>query len=315
MSKINNFIIFGAISAYQNTQIMKRNLFIWVFLILTFLFSQLSAQVVPPESVRPAQKARTKTSSSPAPGTGKKAKKSNVPKGGAGEATDVVTLNLSSLAFSNLSLRFEHRLKGKLSVGIGAGYLLTGILPNIAPYDALVTTNELGIQPSNGAFSGFNATPEIRLYPFSKRGAPYGFYLSLFGRYFDYDWKVPYVSIDSGTGDKFEANGTFSVSGIGGGANFGVQFLIKDRVVIDWFFLGGGVASSSFSGEVSSPNIVDDLDYYEDIASDLNSFYGDIPSFNNENLTVNFEKEKASFELKSQLLPIVRVGLAIGVAF
>jgi hypothetical protein len=291
---------------------MKRNLFFGVFILLTFFFSQLSAQVIPPESVRPPGKASTTTSP---PGSGKKAKKPKADKGSDGEATDVVTLNLTSLGLSNLSLRFEHRLKGKLSVGLGAGYLLSGILPNATPYDAFVSTNEFGIQPSSGEFSGFNATPEIRLYPFSKRGAPYGFYVSLFGRYFNYDWKVPYVSQDPNSGDKFTANGTFNVSGIGGGTTLGAQFLIKDRVVIDWFFLGGGVASSTLSGEVTSPDITDDLAYYEDLGIDIKSFYGGIPSFNEENLTVNFEKEKASFELKNQLLPIFRVGLAIGIAF
>jgi len=293
---------------------MKRNLFFGVFIILTFFFSQVSGQVIPPESIGSPRKGRTSTS--PPPNSGKKAKKPKGERAGAGEATDVVTLNLSSLAFSNLSLRFEHRLKGKLSFSLGAGYMLTGILPNLAPYDVIAPSNELGIQPSLGKFSGFNATPEIRLYPFSKRGAPYGFYLSLFGRYYNYGWDVPYISsIDPNTGDQLTANGDFTISGLGGGTTLGAQFLIKDRVVIDWFFTGGGVASATFSGEVSSPNITDDLAYYEDIGADLETFYGDLPGINSSNLMVDIENEKASFSLSNQLLPIIRVGLAVGVAF
>lgn len=286
---------------------MKRKLFFGVFILLTFFCYQLSAQVIPPESIRHGGKFSRSNNK------GKKAKKAKSDK--MGGASDVVTLNLTSLSVSNLSLRFEHRLKGKLSVGLGAGYLLPGILPNVLPYESLVTINDVGIQPSGGEFSGFNATPEIRLYPFSKRGAPYGFYLSLFGRYFNYDWKVPYISAETGSGDKTTSNGTFNVSGLGGGLSMGAQFLIKDRVVIDFFFLGGGLASSSLSGDVSNPNITGDMNFYDDIGVDLKDFYGDIPSFNSDKLTVSSENERVSFELSNQLFPILRVGLGLGIAF
>ncbi len=284
---------------------MKRNLFHGVFIILSFFFSQIYAQVIPPEFIGHPQKG-----AKPSPSGNTKTKKAKVP-GGSGEATDVVTLNLTSLSLANVSLRYEHRLKGKLSAGLGAGYVLGGLLPNLLPYESLIPPGEAGLQLSAGEISGFSATPELRLYPFSKRGAPYGFYISLFGRYFDYDWKVPYI----GAVDTLSANGTFSLSGIGGGTTLGVQFLIKNRFVIDWYITGGGLAKAKIRGEVSSPTITEDLAFYEDIGADMVAFYGGIPGFNPANLMVDIEKEKATFELNNQLWPIFRLGLSIGIAF
>jgi len=307
-SKINNFDYFGGNPANLNTQKMKRSLFYLVFILCYFISLPLYSQVIPPESIRSGRKGSVTTSPSP------KSTKNKAPR--TGGVKNVVTLNLTSLGFSNLSLRYERRLKGKLSVGIGGGYLLSGLLPNVVPVDGIIGGNEFGVQTATGSFSGFNATPELRFYPFSKRGAPYGFYLSLFGRYFNYSWDVPYVSVpDPNTGETLSANARIGLTGMGGGTTLGAQFLIKDFIVIDWFFIGGGVAPATISGEVSSPDITDDLAYYENVGQDLETFYGDLPGISGTNLEVDVEPGKASVSVGNQLWPIIRVGIAIGVAF
>jgi hypothetical protein len=264
---------------------------------LALPLSSLSSQVIPPDWL-PHRK-------------GRMAKQDQA----GGGASSLFTLNLPSLTASALSLRFEQKLGRRLSVGVGGGYLLSNLIPAFTSPANIPSTGEVGLSFDEGGFSGFNATPELRLYPFSKRGAPYGFYLSLFGRYFNYDWDIPYVEVDLMGDPLSTANGEINISGIGGGMALGVQFIIKDRIVIDWALVGGGVASTTFTGRFSSPDITDDMAYYQGISDDLRGYFGSFPLADDNNLSVEVQNSQASLEVSGQLWPILRPLLAIGVAF
>lgn len=152
-----------------------------------------------------------------------------------------VKINLSSLALNNYSLSIERFLTSKVS--FAAGY---NLMPKTNLGDMTLTQqladkflkdgNGIREQLDQAHFSNHAYTGELRLYT-GKHAGPRGFYISAYGRYtkMEFDYLGSYKPF---MGDEIPLPYVGKLDGFGGGLMFGAQWLIANRVTLDWYIVG-----------------------------------------------------------------------------
>lgn len=172
---------------------------------------------------------------------------------------NVAKLNLFSLGLTNISLQYEYAFHKNMSAALGFSIMPSRGLPSFVP----TTSDSIGILKAF-KFSGFSITPEFRWYPGKKleNQAPHGFYLAPYFRYSSYSlstifpYKYPQSNLSGGVDTTIiNMDITAKYSGFGVGLMIGAQWIIKNRVSIDWWILGGHYGSSSPSISFSNPLI------------------------------------------------------------
>jgi len=222
---------------------------------------------------------------------------------------NVVSLNLFSLSTGTISLKYERAIKPWCSARIHAGYML--------PHEFKALSNQLNstADEQDQSYStttsniktelnGWHIKPEFVFYTGSE--AVRGYYIGLYGKIDRYSITFP-VTVDH---EKWKETG--GINRIGGGMIMGYQWLIADKVSIDWYFLGLGIDSYTFDFKAKSnsstvTNISQaDLDDAEQQLSDagLSGFKAEKTSSNSFKITS-----------PSKLFPCFRTGLSIGYAF
>jgi hypothetical protein len=218
----------------------------------------------------------------------------------------IAPLSLSKSS-GQLKLRGEYVLNARKSATLTIGIPKKLKLPsNFGDY--LVTSEQGNSVITDAASTSklFSALVDFRFYKASK-GAPRGFYYA------------PYLRLLKGSMDlsieNEEFNFTERLKGygymIGGGINLGVNWLIKNRVSIDWTFLALGfqAANGTFSYSTTDPT-VDLQRYTDDVVRNL----GKIPLIGSK-FKVAAAGDYVAVSLKNQLLPDAAMRLTIGVAF
>ena len=192
---------------------------------------------------------------------------------------NVVKLNLfpftlMGVGIKNFSLQYEYAFHKNMSCALQVGFMPSSGLPSsLTSADATGTLAAL-------KFTGFSISPEFRFYPGKKekKKAPRGFYLAPYLRYstytattfFGFDQEYP----TNGTPPTMQKNHynldlAVKYTGFGAGLMMGVQWLIKDRVSIDWWIIGAhygsGAANITVSGAslstiLADPTVVPVLD-------------------------------------------------------
>lgn len=186
--------------------------------------------------------------------------------GGKIERPFVVKTNLMSLAFMNINLAAEYAFHKNMSGQLGFRFMI--------PYEPGFLQNTGSTE--SGSFSatlgGFALTPEFRYYPGKKdkHTAPHGFYMGLYGRYsrFNMSFGTTLSNPLALTGGSLpvglpssvtlpaqlnlDINFETSLTQIGGGFMLGKQWA-KNGFVVDWCFLGLGVAQSTLEATVQNP--------------------------------------------------------------
>ena len=141
-----------------------------------------------------------------------------------------------------------------------------------------------------------------------------GFYLEPYFKYVHHTSE----GIGNGTLDSEPVTMSFSnaYSGAGVGAQLGVQFLIRKRFVIDLFFLGPEINSSTNkfrAVEISSTLAWDAVEAGE-AERDIRNFIDEFPFIRNKtNVMVDRGNRTVSAEFRG-VLPGVRTGISFGVA-
>src|SRR5262245_15881039 len=122
------------------------------------------------------------------------------------KAQDIVKINLSSLAFTNISLQGEHILNDNSSISLGLSYLPSASLPSA------ITDKDSAGNLSSMNFSGWAITPEYRYY--LSGNAPKGFYLAGYFRYSSYTFdNFTYTYTSLGSDKHLAASGDWTVTG------------------------------------------------------------------------------------------------------
>jgi len=212
---------------------------------------------------------------------------------------NAIKLGLFDLAYGGLHLNYEHVLSDNQSAALNVTFLIPRKLPTFF-YEDDGSGDFVEIR---NRLSGFALTPEYRFYTGSN-GAPRGFYIAPYLRYSRYAVEF------NDTYDGNNVASTGGVSTIGGGVQFGAQWLISDAVAIDFYFLGLGVDRHNLFLEFSSDD--ETVDYGE-LASDIESDLNGATIIGSKVTTEHgddFVKANAPF-----VYPGFRAGLSIGYAF
>lgn len=219
----------------------------------------------------------------------------------------IIKLNLFALGLSNISLQYEQGFHNNMSFAGGIAVLPSRTLPS------RITD---GVEDSSGTIAnlklnGFSATPEIRFYPGKKekRQAPKGFYLAPYLRYTKYSMSSIFSFEDSSTvpPKSVPVDMKISYSGFGGGLMIGCQWMIKDRVSIDWWILGIHAGSGKVTGELTSSIIAQNKAEFEEQLSDIEAPRGTVKT--------SVSGETAKIKLSGFPFGGIRTGLCIGIAF
>lgn len=162
-----------------------------------------------------------------------------------GEAPQqVIKLNITQLAITNLSFQYEYGFHQNMSAAVGMSYLLPRAIPGFFLPDSTANTVNRILSPE---FSGFGITPEFRFYPGKKENnkAPHGFYLAAYIRYSNYKVSASYVEKFSKNLSTFHLNASYR--GFTGGMMIGSQWLIGKHFSIDWWIAGAGFGKSKLA--------------------------------------------------------------------
>ncbi len=216
------------------------------------------------------------------------------------EPRNVVNLGLGGLGLGNISLNYERTFTDSRAASLTAGLLVPRKLPSFI-YDIL--SEEIDLEADN-KISGFYIMPEYRFYP-SYKIAPEGFYIAPFLRFNYYTLNM------SGDFDDITADINGKFTGFGGGVQFGMHWIIKERISIDFYMAGIGFYYDNVSMRFES----DDPDVNWDILrNDIEVDVKGIPVLGEK---TEFEvKEGEYVDAKSSFLfPGLRCGVSVGIVF
>lgn len=209
--------------------------------------------------------------------------------------------NLFSYAFRGVNIAYERILTKKSTVQLGFNYVLSGGIPFIGT-NVNDGFKDAGIANLN--FSGFQLTPEYRFYT-GKKGAGKGFYLAPFLRIANWSLKGD-ATLTDGTAVPANTIASVTLTPIGAGLAIGAQWVIKNRVSIDWTIFGLGFTSAKLKVAVTNENIAFTASEQAQLRSQLQA--------QAVGATTEVTANSASVSYGS-LLPMFRTGLSIGVFF
>lgn len=168
---------------------------------------------------------------------------------------NIAKLNLLNLAFKNISLNYERILSDRNSASLTVGYFIPGSTPSFL-------SDSFSDTPVNDDFSGFSAIGDYRFYS-KKKGAPRGFYYGPFIKYANYKYAFE-GTIENNVSDVNSALTTYGL-----GAQIGVQWVIKDRFVIDWGILGVSIQQYNITSTFTSMEGINFDEIRESLELDL----------------------------------------------
>ncbi|MDW3649831.1 MAG: DUF3575 domain-containing protein [Bacteroidia bacterium] len=158
-------------------------------------------------------------------------------------------------------------------------------------------------EPVSGSFKSLLINPSFRMYSKKKEG-PRGGYFAAGIRYNSADADIV-IDLDDYPGSRVG----FTSSMMGVTLDLGVQWLIGNRVSVDWNILGVGLQYGNISGSVTSANLT--AQEAQDLADDLNGELDGIPLVNIEfSATDNIVSMDAN-----QVLPFLRSRFSLGIFF
>ncbi len=214
----------------------------------------------------------------------------------------VVKLKPFNLFVGNISVAYEYAVNRNQSAQLGVGITLdrTYTLSDL-PFVSVFVED---VPSTSVNFSGFSIAPEYRFY-LGRKDAPRGFYL---GPYFRH------IQITGETRDfvnSIETDFTLTFVSNAPGLQLGAQWLIKDRVSIDWSFFGVGLGLSRLRGEITAGTSSTDLNNWEESIEDG---IGEVPVFGRDLSGVSLAGNTLSVSIPA-ITPDFRSSLTIGIAF
>lgn len=207
---------------------------------------------------------------------------------------------------NNVQLGYEGVVSDKVTLGVDFKIAIPRSTTDIAFDLDSIAAGESGNFETFDLTSGWSITPQARFY-LGNSGAPEGFYLNPWLRFFRYSLESDVVWTETAGNSDIDA--AFTWGGFGGGFNLGWQWLLGDAFVIDWNFgLGALPTRIGLSGSVDGP-LADDI---QDFIDEVNMGLEDAPLVSGQ-----FEGNAGSLEGTTNffVMPSFRSNLSIGYAF
>lgn len=211
----------------------------------------------------------------------------------------IAKLNTSGAAFGVVGLSFEKVQKKQYSWQIGLNYR-----PNFNGPSTLLDRSDEGFEFNEGKSTFMGLHLEYRFYTEKARKMETKPYFGLF----TIAQAIQFESEHLGP-LKTETNGAYPIEAswirAGFGLEYGVQWIIKKRISIDWTILGFGLSWNQFESELFGD---DDLNVgrFEDLLAGT-------PFIGNHLL---FQRQEENYKAESTFIGIVpRAGIKLGLLF
>lgn len=226
----------------------------------------------------------------------------------------VIKINLSQLALTNISLQYEYAFHKNFSAALGVSYLIPRNIPS-----QIFTPSSSAKGYQIPKFGGWSVTPEIRIYPGKKvkHKAPHGFYLAPYFRYSKYTAKAVYIdSVSASERHPYDVKADYS--GFTAGLMIGSQWIIGKHFSIDWWILGGGVGKAKLKLDAKSTDGSLNMTPQEqaNLKNDINTNLTELKNFGNGDVSIETTSNSATATVKGLPMTSIRgFGLTIGFAF
>lgn len=225
-----------------------------------------------------------------------------------GVAQNVVKFYPGPLVNKNLRFGYERVLNDRLSASIDLGYamprpFLVGLSGRIGD-----TTGAAALVEDALKVQGFNANVQLRFYPGGE--APKGFFVAPYLRYSNVAGGLNDVSLTT----DLTGSLNLGLSSTALGAMFGYQFLIADRVTIDWQIVGLGITRYTFKIKAQVAGGTGDFNQFVDDVNQVIEQYNSIPGL--PNVPVTADVSNGIYQAKPSFFsPSIRSNIGIGVKF
>jgi hypothetical protein len=213
---------------------------------------------------------------------------------------NVIKMGVTGVNYGDFSLSYERAVTPKSAINFTIGYLN----PNASLFNFLEETDSSSGMTLRELGTGFHTSFDYKFYTGKNEGIK-GFYIAPYLRFLNYN---------STFSDKIDTT-YFDVdlrfSSIGLGFQLGYQWIVFDKVSIDWYFLGVNCAYM-FPKVVYTTANKSSFDYSsikDDVSEVLDAF---------SYLQKNLIQESSSKNLTNWLpafVPGIRTGISIGYAF
>jgi hypothetical protein len=215
------------------------------------------------------------------------------------EKKNVINLGLGGLALGNIALNYERTFTESHAASLNIAVLIPRKLPSFI-FDIL--SEEIELHADN-KISGFYVMPEFRFYP-SYKIAPEGFYVAPF-------LKVNYYTLElSGVFNNVDADISGKYMAFGGGIQFGMHWIIKERVSIDFYMAGPGLYYDNLSMRFESDDPGAD---YDDLGGDVDVDISGVPVIGDKTeIEVGDDYVDANSKF---IFPGFRTGISLGIVF
>jgi|AntRauTorckE5430_2_1112549.scaffolds.fasta_scaffold02695_3 hypothetical protein len=220
---------------------------------------------------------------------------------------NIAKIGVGSIFNRTLNLEYERILTNKTTIFGEIGYQFPVDIPSAAVdfTEDAGSTNALTV--TDGKYNNFYVALEYRIYTGGE--AAKGFFVAPYLKISNYSVDVngTYNNDNNGFVDvPAEVNLGYFATSIGG--QLGYQWIIKDKVTINWSFVGLGVGFN----RVSAGFTAQDNDVFEAWEQDVNDFLADFPG------SYQLESDNAARTIDAAatvVLPAARASLSIGYMF
>lgn len=220
---------------------------------------------------------------------------------------NVVKLGLSNIGLAQVNLEYERVLTSQTSALGEITFKIPLSLPD-AFFDRIESAGSgNNIQFESGKLKGFTFAGEYRFYV--KGDAPQGFYVAPYLKLNNNRFDVigSYNNSNNINVDASAGLGLFTAS-IGG--NIGYQWLIADKVTVNWNIFGLGIGRSRISGEFT----VDDNGSISGFAEDVTRYLDLIPFI--PNIDIDSDNTARTVSVNDSFwTPATRASISIGLYF
>lgn len=212
----------------------------------------------------------------------------------------------------DIRINYEYVPDPHIGINIDGGFLI----PRNSPYKRF--TDGIQIGNTGGGFGykfgGHHASIEARNYFAGK--APHGFYMAPYFKYSNYNFRYNmFVTEDftDGPPNTYQARFHVGMRTMGVGLQMGMQWLIHDRVSIDWYFYGMGWDFHTLHGGLEFQTGPKGDETIHDLIKDIESEFTDTPVIGDK---VELEVDPNNLNFRVPFgLPAIRTGLRIGYFF
>ena len=213
-----------------------------------------------------------------------------------------VKWNPAALAFGKISLSGEYYFKNRHSITLSLG------IPT-----EITTKWKIEGEKRKVTMKSFSVMAGYRKY--LKKDDMQGLYFEPYIKYADSEGSSPYI--DQLSTDKTPYLLSSDYSGVGAGAQLGIQFLFAKKLMLDFFFLGPEVNFSKWNIHLQDQgNYSWDAQDAAEALEILNNIIDDLPRFFSENVEPSVDAQTKTVTAKYKgLLPGFRVGFSIGYRF